>query len=244
MVYHDFECDTFFPEMDDSFQCTYSSGIIEDNNIQIEFITYEKSSFPRFCTLPGMWERTLNVSSAAKTFSVTGWKIGWVYGPENLVNAVSRCSQFIWFSVSTPMQEAIAVSFEAALGGDYFNELKASYTRKRDHLMSTLEQSGLNPILPQGSFFILTNIQNFALSPGKGAEPESTLTNLFLDSKDWNFCRWLTVEVGVTAIPCSAFYSGDKKPVNTVRFAFCKTDEELEKARERLLLLKDKLERQ
>jgi len=142
------------------------------------------------------------------------------------------------------MQEAIAVSFEAALGGDYFNELKASYTRKRDHLMSTLEQSGLNPILPQGSFFILTNIQNFALSPGKGAEPESTLTNLFLDSKDWNFCRWLTVEVGVTAIPCSAFYSGDKKPVNTVRFAFCKTDEELEKARERLLLLKDKLERQ
>lgn len=200
-----------------------------------EWITYDNITLSRFCTLPGMWDRTLTVSSAGKTFSVTGWKIGWIYGPERLINAAARCHQFVCFSVATPLQEAVAVSFEHALANDFFNQLRQMYTKKRDFLLEVLKDVGLNPITPEGSFFILTDITKFNLKEGQGQSP--SLTNMCLDRKDWNFCRWLTTEVGVAAIPCSAFYlttETEKPPTNVVRFAFCKTEEDLRSAREKL----------
>jgi aspartate/methionine/tyrosine aminotransferase len=203
-----------------------------------EWITYDGAKFARFCTLPGMWDRTLCISSAGKTFSVTGWKIGWIYGPENLVNAVARCHQFVCFSVATPLQEAIAVAFEQATEGNFFQELNEMYTRKRNFLMNVLSDAGLNPITPEGSFFILTDISKVNLKEGQGQS--GSLTNMFMDRKDWNFCRWLTTDFGVAAIPCSAFYlTGTTEPVptNVVRFAFCKSDEDLENARVRLAKL-------
>lgn len=200
-----------------------------------EWITYDNVQIARFCTLPGMWDRTITVSSAGKTFSVTGWKIGWAYGPANLINAVARCHQFVCFSVATPLQEAVAASFEDALSTGFFTQLKETYTRKRNFLMEVLSDVGLNPITPEGSFFILTDISKFKLKEGQGQS--GSLTGMFLDRNDWNFCRWLTTECGVSAIPCSAFYLSsetEKPPTNVVRFAFCKSDEDLENARVRL----------
>lgn len=200
-----------------------------------EWITFDNVKMSRFCTLPGMWDRTITISSAGKTFSVTGWKIGWVYGPERLVNAVARCHQFVCFSVATPLQEAVAVALEEALRTNFFAQLRETYTKKRDFFMNVLSDVGLSPISPEGSFFILTDISKFNLKEGQGQT--QSITNMFLDRKDWNFCRWLTTECGVAAIPCSAFYlSSDKEepPTNVVRFAFCKTDEDLEEARKRL----------
>lgn len=105
-----------------------------------EFIVYDTRPMPRLCTVPGMFERTLCVSSAGKTFSVTGWKIGWVYGPHNLVDAVSRAHQFTTYSIATPLQEAVAVALEQAQTNGYFSQLRNEYLTRRTALFQTLQR--------------------------------------------------------------------------------------------------------
>jgi len=208
-----------------------------------EWIIYDGNPMARMCKVPGMWERTINVSSAAKTFSVTGWKIGWVYGPANLISAVARCHQFAAFSVTTPLQEALAVSLEMIIDttpSPFLRELKENYAKKGEFLRKTLLEIGLKPLAPQGTYYTVVDITDFKMEKEWGTLPAMSITGLYFDRKDWNFCRWL-VDNGVAAIPCSAFYmdSDDGSvPTNMVRFAFCKTDEELEKARTVLLSLK------
>lgn len=180
-------------------------------------------------------------SSAAKTFSVTGWKIGWVYGPSVLINAVARCHQFAVFSVSTPMQEALAVIIEALASPSpppFLKELKEMYSKKRKILVDTLREVGLNALAPEGTYFVVVDISKIEMLPSWGTDPEKSITGLHFDRKDWNFCRWLTTEHKLTAIPCSAFYSDACAATDTVRFAYCKSDDELEKARTILLSLK------
>eukprot|EP01128_Nolandella_sp_AFSM9_P006240 TRINITY_DN3164_c0_g1_i1.p1 TRINITY_DN3164_c0_g1~~TRINITY_DN3164_c0_g1_i1.p1 ORF type:complete len:426 (-),score=106.08 TRINITY_DN3164_c0_g1_i1:46-1323(-) len=203
---------------------SYGDRILVASDEVYEFITYGEE-FVRMCTIPGMWERTVTISSASKTFSVTGWKIGWCYGPSDLIDCIARAHQFCSFSIATPLQEAVAVALVEAQKNNYFPELLESYGRKRELLLKTLRGAGFKPVVPQGSFFILCNIDDRELEEGQGTD--KSLTGLFLDAKDWNFCRWLTTEVGVAAIPCSAFYYGDKKSHSWIRFAFCKEDEEL-----------------
>lgn len=207
-----------------------------------EFMVYDNVPFTRFCTLEGMWDRTLTISSAGKLFSATGWKVGWIYGPQHLMESVALCSQFAWFSVNTPAQEAIANSLEIAMSTNYFQDFLAEYTARRTLIMSILKDSGFNPVLPQSGFFCLVNLDNLKkikniANKTKSPDGESLAQLDFNKPMDWNFCRWLTAEVGVTAIPCSAFYFGNPNaPTNMIRFAFCKTDAELEQAR---LSLKD-----
>jgi len=129
---------------------------------------------------------------------------------------------------------------ENVLSSNYIEELNAKYTELRNFLFSTLEEAGLHPVQPQGAFYIACDITNIQLKPGQGTE--KTITKLNLNSKDWNFCRWLTTEVGVAAIPCSAFYTGFQGPDHLVRFAFCKPMESLQEARKRLLAVKHLLQ--
>jgi len=206
-----------------------------------EFLVYDGHKMERFCTIPGMWDKTINISSGGKFFSTTGWKIGWVYGKEELIQPIKNVNNFVCFSVAHPLQSATALMIERCLqpGSNYFEELTAKYTELRSFLFSTLEEVGLHPVKPQGTFFIDCDITNIKLKPGQGTE--KTLTKQNLNSKDWNFCRWLTTEVGVAAIPCSAFYTGCKGPEQTIRFAFCKPMEALQEARKRLLTVKDLL---
>lgn len=178
----------------------------------------------RMATLPGMWERTITLGSAGKTFSVTGWKVGWAIGPAALIRAVGLAHQWIPFAVATPLQEAIAIGLEQSEERGYFAELAAMYQAKRDKLLGGLEEVRLTPMRPDGSYFILVDTRGLDVPVPNGM------------ARDIAVCRWLTTEVGVAAIPPSPFYSEGHKHLveNLARFTFCKTDEMLDEAVQRL----------
>ncbi len=183
----------------------------------------------RIATLPGMWERTITLGSAGKTFSVTGWKIGWAIAPAPIVHAILMGHQWIPFTVATPLQEAIAVGLERAEAEGYFAWLAQMYQSKRDMLCTVLDDVGLTTVRPDGSYFVLSDISRLDV-PLEADLP-----------RDVGFCRWLTREIGVAAIPPSHFYCPEHRSTmrNFVRFCFCKTDEMLEEAAERLQVLKN-----
>eukprot|EP01112_Ceratiomyxa_fruticulosa_P021078 TRINITY_DN7335_c0_g1_i1.p1 TRINITY_DN7335_c0_g1~~TRINITY_DN7335_c0_g1_i1.p1 ORF type:complete len:485 (-),score=96.92 TRINITY_DN7335_c0_g1_i1:157-1449(-) len=203
-----------------------------------EWMTYDDAVHFRFATIPGMWERTLTLGSAGKMFSVTGWKIGWGIGPKPLVEAVMKAHQYIPFSISTPMQEAVAVALELAPQKDYFSYLKKMYQEKRDFLLRTLLDAGLTPVVPQGAYFIFADTRAIELKGDDGKN--KTITGMNMHRRDWNVCRWLTTEIGVAAIPPSPFYSEEHSnlPENFARFCFCKTDPVLKEAKVRLEKIK------
>lgn len=178
----------------------------------------------RMATLPGMWERTITLGSAGKTFSVTGWKIGWAIAPAHLAHAVLMAHQWIPFAVSTPMQEAVAVALEIAPERDYFTWLSQMYQAKRDKLLVALDAVGLTPVRPDGSYFILVDTSRLDVPVEPGVR------------RDVSLCRWFTRTVGVVPIPPSFFYSPQHQYLtdNLARFCFCKTDEMLDDAAQRM----------
>jgi N-succinyldiaminopimelate aminotransferase len=184
-----------------------------------EHILFDGIPHTRLATLPGMAERTVTISSVGKTFSVTGWKIGWAIGPADLVNAVNRAHQFITFAVASPLQAAAAAAL--SLPASYFEDMQMSYQAKRNGMLRVLEQAGFRVLKPQGSYFIMANWR--AVAP-----PHVT--------DDVQFARWLTTEIGVACIPPSAFYQESDKALGRylARFAICKKAETLAAAAERL----------
>jgi aspartate/methionine/tyrosine aminotransferase len=189
-----------------------------------EWMTYDGIPHLRLATLPGMWERTITLGSAGKTFSVTGWKIGWAIAPRPLAHAVLMAHQWIPFAVTTPLQEAVGAAFEQVGERGYFAELSTMYNAKRDKLAAALAEVGLTPMIPQGSYFILVDTAHLDV-------PLPTD-----DPRDIQICRWLTKDIGVVAIPPSAFYSPGHKVLakDVARFCFCKTDAILDAASQRL----------
>lgn len=193
-----------------------------------EWMTYPDADHAvehvRLATLPGMWERTITLGSAGKTFSVTGWKIGWAIASRPLAAALFAAHQWIPFAVATPLQEAVAVAMEQVEERGYFQWLSSMYKDKRDKLATVLAEVGLRPIIPQGSYFIIVHTDHLdvPLEPGY--------------RRDYSVCRWFAREVGVAAIPPSPFYSAEHADLtdNFARFCFCKTDETLEEAAVRL----------
>jgi len=193
-----------------------------------EWMVYPSAAHVRIATLPGMWERTVTLGSAGKTFSVTGWKIGWAIAPPALAQAIQMAHQWIPFAVSTPMQEAVAVALEESGERGYFQWLSQMYQAKRDRLLAVLDDVGLTPMTPDGSYFIIVDTTSLAAPVGPG------------ERRDVAICRWLTKEVGVAAIPPSPFYSEPHQELtdNLARFTFCKTDDMLEEAARRLAKIK------
>lgn len=127
-----------------------------------EWLVYEPNQHIRICTLPGMWDRTITIGSAGKTFSVTGWKIGWAYGPENLMRNLQMVHQNCVYTCSTPIQEAVAIGFETEiprLGTKecFFHSLPASLMSKRDFMADFLTKAGMNPTVPQGGYFMMAD---------------------------------------------------------------------------------------
>jgi N-succinyldiaminopimelate aminotransferase len=185
-----------------------------------EHLVYDGQKHERLAQLPGMAGRAITVSSMSKTFSFTGWRIGWAIAPPDLTNAVRLAHQFVLDCSATPMQFGAARAL--ALGDDYFVGLAADYQRKRDFLGNVLRETGLEVLTPKGGFFIMAGIEPLG----------------FKD--DIEFCKHLAANVGVAAIPPSAFYSEQNKALGRryVRFAFCKTMELLEQAKERLQKLR------
>eukprot|EP01121_Diplochlamys_sp_Union-15-3_P015473 TRINITY_DN5119_c0_g1_i2.p1 TRINITY_DN5119_c0_g1~~TRINITY_DN5119_c0_g1_i2.p1 ORF type:complete len:464 (-),score=77.32 TRINITY_DN5119_c0_g1_i2:58-1287(-) len=210
-----------------------------------EHLTYDNVKHVRFASLPGMYERTVTISSIGKTFSITGWKIGWVIAPAPISSAISRTNQYISFCVSTPLQEACSLLLEAT-NAEQYDTIKIDYQKKRDLLYKVLVDCGFNPILPQGAFFIVVDVSQIHLKDNEGRDENKSISKLNFDFNDWSVCRWLTSDFGVTAIPCSTFYDtkNASKPESQrfIRFAFCKDDESLQKGAEALIRLKEVLE--
>jgi len=183
-----------------------------------EHIVFEPSSHVRLATLEGMAERTVTISSAAKTFAVTGWKCGWALGPEPLITAIRRVHQFTTFASATPFQYAVAVGLQ--LADAYFDDLRTQYAKRRSLLLDALARTPITVYPPEGAYYIVADIAS--LTPQ-------------MSGLQW--CRWLTQAVGVTAIPLEAFYLDPKMGRTLVRFAFCKREETLQAAAERLVTL-------
>jgi aspartate/methionine/tyrosine aminotransferase len=205
-----------------------------------EWITYDNNVHHRFATLPGMWDRTLTVTSAAKTFSLTGWKIGWTIAPAHLISAMSRAHEFIIYCVATPLQESLARTLREIAKNDYLAVLKQKYLARREILVDALKKAGLNPIVPQGAFYITVDVSHIHLASSDGLQ---TVTGINMDWHDWKVARWFTATVGVTPIPCSAFYVPEHiKTASILRFAFCKTEELLHDAAARFAAVPKLLE--
>jgi N-succinyldiaminopimelate aminotransferase len=178
-----------------------------------EHIVFGAEHVP-LATLPGMAERTLTVSSAGKTFSFTGWKVGWATGTPDLVTAVRTAKQFLTYVSSGPFQYAVAGGL--GLPDSFFAGLASGLKRKRDLLAGGLSRAGLDVFLPQGTYFITTDIARLG-------EPDGIA-----------FCRKLPERCGVVAVPNAVFYDDPAAGRTQVRFAFCKRDEVLAEAGERL----------
>jgi aspartate/methionine/tyrosine aminotransferase len=166
--------------------------------------------------LPGMWERTLTLNSIGKTFSVTGWKIGWAIGPANLNQALRAAHQWVTFATSTPLQEASAVALEHAPTNGYYEQLLAEYAERRQLLIQVLGKAGLPQFVAEGSYFISCDISGLGTTNTR------------------EFCFSLVRERGVASIPISAFYSEPASAPPLVRFCFAKKLETIQLAGERL----------
>lgn len=179
-------------------------------------LVFDGAAHVSLATLPGMWERTLTLNSIGKTFSVTGWKIGWSVGPANLNQAIRAAHQWVTFATATPLQEASAVALEQAPLHGYYEQLLAEYEERRALLVKVLSESGLPQLRAEGSYFISCDISVL----GKR------------DTRE--FCMRLVREQGVAAIPISAFYMDPGSAPPLVRFCFAKKLETIAAAGERL----------
>lgn len=179
-----------------------------------EHIYYEGTHIP-IATLPDMASRTITISGASKTFSVTGWRIGTIVSPPEISGAIRKVHDFLTVGAPAPLQEAVAVGIET-LGKYYYDGLARDYRRRRDILCEALRVSGFRCQVPEGAYYVLADFSDLS------------------DLPDDEFSFWLTKEVGVAPVPGSSFYSRPELGRKWVRFAFCKTEEMLVDAAQRL----------
>lgn len=185
-----------------------------------EHITFDGVKHIPTATIDGMFDRTITISSTGKTFSMTGWKIGTVCAPAPICAAVRTAHQYVIFAVATPFQHAMIKGFEAP--DSFYRELIEFYTAKRDMMAKSLTQQGFDIVMPKGSYFIMADFTRFGFT------------------NDVEFCKYLTSQIKVAAIPPTSFYFNKKYGEKLVRFAFCKKEETLAAAADRLKNLKAK----
>ncbi len=183
-------------------------------------LTFDGAAHVPIATLPGMRQRTITIDSMGKTFSVTGWKVGWAIAPEPLTHALRAIHQFVTFTNSVPFQEALADGLALAETHGYYDELRAAYAQRRARLTRALTDAGLPPLPAQGAYFLLADTTSVGFSD------------------DVTFCRHLCTEVGVAAIPTSVFYADPAKAPPLARFCFAKRDETIDAAATRLRKLR------
>jgi aminotransferase len=179
-----------------------------------EHILYEGKHIP-LATLPGMRERTVTISGASKTFSITGWRIGTIMAPAGVTDAIRKVHDFLTVGAPAPLQEALAVAMET-LGREYYESLAGDYRRRRDLLWNGLNNAGFKSARPEGAYYILCNFSGMS------------------ELNDTDFARHLVTERGVASVPGSSFFSRPELGRHLVRFAFCKTDVVLTEAVRRL----------
>lgn len=184
-----------------------------------EHILYDDRVHVPIASLPGMKDRTITISGLSKTFSVTGWRVGYIIAPPDLTSGIRKMHDFLTVGAAAPLQEAGA----AALGMDdrYFSQLVQDYTQRRNFMTAALRETGFRIWNPEGAYYIMADI--------------SALT----DEDDVSFVRRLIQDIGVAAVPGSSFYHNPEAGRHFIRFTFCKTAEVLEEAARRLRSLRD-----
>jgi aspartate/methionine/tyrosine aminotransferase len=182
-------------------------------------IVFDDARHVSVATLPEMWDRTLTINSAGKTFSLTGWKIGYAVGPERLIEPLRAVHQFVTFATATPFQYAVADAMGEATRNGYYDELVSAYRERRDVLAGALAGAGLPVLKTDGSYFLMASFDHLEFE------------------NDVEFSRWLITEVGVTPIPPSAFYLEPDHAPRLVRFCFAKHLDTLHEAGTRLSAL-------
>jgi N-succinyldiaminopimelate aminotransferase len=185
-----------------------------------EHLVFDDAEHIPLATIPGMRERTLTLSSAGKTYSFTGWKIGWGTGPKGLVDGAQAAHQFLTYAIATPLQVAVAYALRNHTR-EFLRRFRAEYSARRDFLVPALQEAGLQVVVPKGTYFIY-----------------AAFGEIF-DGDDRAFGYWLTQEHGVAALPPSSFYQvGTDEGQRLTRFAFCKRMETLQTAAERLRMIR------
>ena len=179
-----------------------------------EHIRYEGPHIP-IATLPGMRDRTITISGASKTFSVTGWRVGWIIAPPDVTDAIRKVHDFLTVGSPAPLQEAVGIALESC-DADFYRTLATQYRSRRELLCGALTAAGFRITPPEGAYYVLADFTGLS------------------DLPDVEFSYWLTREIGVTPVPGSSFYREKEMGRNFVRFAFCKTEELLTAAGERL----------
>ena len=165
-------------------------------------------------SLPGMEERTITINGMSKTYSVTGWRVGWTIAPPTIADAIRKVHDFLTVGAPAPLQEAGAAAL--SLPESYYKNLAEGYRKRRDRLIPALEDAGFRCFRPRGAYYVMTDIGKFGFSD------------------DVTFTKYLVSEIGVAAVPGSSFYRDPKDGAQQVRFAFCKRDETLDEAAKRL----------
>lgn len=184
-----------------------------------EHIVYAPHTHTYFATLPGMWERTISCSSLSKTYSVTGWRLGYVIAPAPIIERAKKVHDFLTVGAAAPLQEAVIPGLKFAQ--DYYDDLLQKYTHKRDLFCKGLDDLGLVHNIPQGAYYVMLDISAFGYD------------------SDLQFCENLAAKVGVGAVPGSSFF---REPVNhLIRFHFAKKDDTLNEALNRLETLREKI---
>jgi len=179
-----------------------------------EHLVFDGSEHVPLASLPGMWDRTVTIGSAGKTFSLTGWKIGWASGPAHLIDRVKGVKQYLSFASGTPFQYGITTAL--ASGDEYYRDLLAGYAERRDLMVEGLRDIGFAVYEPEGTYFVTTGIEPFGYADGMA------------------FCLELPERCGVVAIPNQVFYADGAVARPEVRFTFCKPVPVIEEGLKRL----------
>lgn len=183
-----------------------------------EHIIYDGAQHVSIASLEGMQDRTITINGLSKTYSVTGWRVGWTIAPANITDAIRKVHDFLTVGAPAPLQEAGAVALD--LPDSYYQTLAQNYQTRRDHLIPALTEAGFRCFKPRGAYYVMTDISQFE----------------FAD--DLAFTQYLVKEVGVAAVPGSSFYNDPRDGARQVRFAFCKRDQTLDEAGRRLRRLR------
>ena len=185
-----------------------------------EHILYDGTQHISIASLEGMSERTVTINGLSKSYSVTGWRVGWAVGPPAITNAIRKVHDFLTVGAPAPLQEAGAVAL--GLPRAYYENLANGYKARRDRLMPSLTEAGFRCFRPRGAYYVMTDIGAFG----------------FAD--DVAFTKYLVKEIGVAAVPGSSFYNDPRDGARQVRFAFCKRDATLDEAGQRLKKLRER----
>jgi aminotransferase len=186
-----------------------------------EHILYEGSEHISLAALDGMRDRTITINGLSKSYSVTGWRVGWAVAPPVITNAIRKVHDFLTVGAPAPLQEAGASAL--SLPAAYYRELAERYRTRRDHLIPALEKAGFVCYRPRGAYYVMTDISSFGFA------------------NDVEFASHLVKEIGIACVPGSSFYKHPKDGSQQVRFAFCKKPETLDEAARRLEKLRPRL---